>query len=194
MSDTSASLLARLRADATPADWRRLVELYTPLIQDWLRRQGLQAQDADDLTQEVLAALVRELPGFRYDPQRGSFRGWLRTITVNRLRDFWRARGRRPAAPADSDFERRLAELADPASDQSRQWDFEHDRHVARRLLELIRPEFEPRTWRAFQRVALEGAKPAAVAAELGVTTNAVFVAKSRILRRLRQEIQGLAE
>jgi len=167
--------------------------LYTPLIRDWLRRQALQEQDADDLVQEVLLAVLRELPRFHYDRSRGSFRGWLRTITANRLRAFWRARQYRPAV-GTVDFERLVDGLEDPDSQLSRLWDEEHDRHVVDRLLELIESEFEPATWRAFRRVTLDSAKPAEVAAELGVTANAIFIAKSRVLARLRDELRGLVE
>jgi RNA polymerase sigma-70 factor (ECF subfamily) len=152
----------------------------------------LQAQDADDLIQEVLTVVVRELPGFRYDPERGSFRGWLRTVLVHRLRAFQRAQRMRPLATGDSDFCRLLEQLEDPRSGLSRLWDQEHDRHVLGRLLEMIRPDFEPTTWLAFRRVVLEGIKPAVAAAELGISVNAVFIARSRIQRRLREEMRGL--
>src|SRR5262245_60093057 len=174
MFSTSPSLLARLAAGARPEDWRRLTDLYTPLIRGWLRRQGLREQDADDLVQEVLLAVVRELPRFHYDPARGSFRGWLRAVTANRLRAYWRARQAQAQPGGGSDWGRVLDELEDPNSRLSRFWDEEHDRHVAARLLELIAPEFEPATWQAFHRVALEGVKPAVAAAELGLSTNAV--------------------
>src|SRR5262249_286804 len=97
-------------------------------------------------------------------------------------------------ATGDSDMERRLDELADPDSSLSRLWDQEHDQHVLRRLLELVEPEFTASTWQAFRRVALEGGRPADVAAELGLSVNAVLLAKSRVLRRLRQEAQGLVD
>jgi RNA polymerase sigma factor (sigma-70 family) len=194
MSQTPVSLLERLREQPDAASWRRLVDLYTPLVHDWLRRQGLQHQDAEDIGQDVLAAVVRELPQFHYDRQRGSFRGWLRAITANRLRAFWRARRARPIATGGSDFHALLEQIENPHSDLSRRWDQEHDRHVARRLLEMIRPEFEPTTWRAFERVVVEGARPAEAATELGISVNAVFIAKSRIQRRLRQELRGLID
>jgi RNA polymerase sigma-70 factor (ECF subfamily) len=194
MSDTSASLLDRLR-DRSDADaWQRLVDLYTPLIRGWLRRHAQLDHDADDLVQEVLTIVVRKVPEFRREPRTGAFRRWLRTITVNCLRDYWRARGRRPVATGDSDVGRMLDQLEDPDSDLSRLWDEEHDRHVTRRLLEQIRPNFEPKTWLAFQRVALEGVSPDDAAAELGVSVNAVFIAKSRVLSRLRQEGAGLLD
>lgn len=194
MLDTSASLLERLRERPDAASWDRLVGLYGPWLRGWLHRQGVRPEDADDLVQDVLTILVRELPHFHYEPGRGSFRGWLRTITRNRLRMFWRARQTLPVATGDSDFAHRLQQLEDPNGSWDRLWDREHDRHVAHRLLELIEPEFEPATWLAFRRVALEGTPATAVAAELAISLNAVYLAKYRVLRRLRQEMRGLAD
>jgi RNA polymerase sigma-70 factor (ECF subfamily) len=194
MCKTSASLLERLRCQPDDASWRRLVDLYTPLLRGWLRRHLVPHADADDLVQEVLAVLVRELPHFEYDPARGSFRAWLRAITVNRLRLFWRARQARPLATGDSDLARKLDELEDPHSDLSQQWNREHDRHVAQRLLEVLEVEFETTTWQAFRRVALAGAKAPEVAAELGLSLNAVYLAKYRVMRRLREEMRGLSD
>src|SRR5439155_12281604 len=147
-------------------------------------------EDAEDLVQEVLGVVVRELPGFRHDQRRGAFRCWLRTILVHRLRAFWRSARARPVADADGV----LDQLEDPDSGLSRLWDEEHDRHVVRRLLSMIEPEFEPATWRAFRGLMLEGKTTAGVAAEVGVTANAVRIAKSRVLRRLRREIDGLID
>ncbi len=194
MSETSTSLLERLRDPTDVAAWRRLTDLYSPLIRGWLRRYALQAPDLDDLVQEVLSVLVRELPGFRHNERRGAFRSWLRTITVHRLRAFWRAQRLRPDAAGGGDLPKELEQLEDPDSDLSRRWDEEHDRHVARRLLELIEPDFAPTTWRAFRRLVLEGSPAREVAAELGVTVNAVLIAKSRVLQRLRQERRGLTD
>jgi RNA polymerase sigma-70 factor, ECF subfamily len=194
MFETSASLLDRLRRRPDDASWKRLVDLYTPLLRAWLRRHLLPHEDVDDLVQEVMAVLVRELPTFQYDRTRGCFRGWLRAITVNRLRNFWRARQNRPLATGDSDLARKLAELEDPHSNLSQLWDREHDRHVTKRLFEGIAAEFETTSWQAFQRLAIDGAKPTAVAAELGISLNAVYLAKYRVLRRLRQEIAGLTD
>jgi RNA polymerase sigma-70 factor (ECF subfamily) len=194
MSETSFSLLDRLRLQPDAESWQRLVELYTPLIQGWLRRHALPPADADDLTQEVMAVVVRELPQFRHNQQRGAFRNWLRSITVNRLRALWRSRPRRALATGGSDFLKMLDELEDPQSNLSRLWDQQHDQHVARRLMELVEPQFEPTTWRAFRRTVLDGNKAATVAAELGISVNAVLLAKSRVLSRLRQEMQGLTD
>ena len=194
MSDTSFSLLNRLRLQPDAESWRRLVELYTPLIHGWLRRHGVTTTDADDLTQDVMAVVVRELPHFEHNQQRGAFRNWLRTITVNRLRMSWRSRQSRPIATGDSDFLKMLDALEDPHSGLARLWDQEHDQHVARRLMELVEPQFEPATWKAFRRVVLDGVKAAVAAAELGMSVNAVLLAKSRVLARLRQEMHGLTD
>jgi RNA polymerase sigma-70 factor (ECF subfamily) len=194
MPDTPISLLERLRLRPDSASWRRLVDLYTPLIRTWLRRHALQDPDADDLTQEVLGVLVRELPNFRHDLRRGAFRRWLRTVTVNRLRVFWRSQRGHPLAGHSADLGHVLDQLADPDSGLSRLWEREHDLHVARRLLELLEPEFEPATWRAFRLLVLEGRPTAEVAAELGLSPNAVRIAKSRVLRRFRQEADGLID
>ena len=138
--------------------------------------------------------LMRKLPEFRREPRPGAFRRWLRGITVNCLRNFWRAQRSRPKATGDSEFAQMLDQMEDPDSGLSALWDVEHDRHITARLLEMIRPFFEDTTWRAFRRVALDGATPDEVAAELGVTVNAVFIAKSRVLSRLRQEGEGLID
>jgi RNA polymerase sigma-70 factor (ECF subfamily) len=193
MSETSLSLLERLRLQPDAESWRELVELYTPLIQGWLRHQGVPATDADDLTQEVMAVLVQELPHFQHNRRRGAFRNWLRTITVHRLRALWRSRDRRPAI-GGSDCLKMLDQLEDPQSALSRLWDQEHDQHVARRILKLVEPRFEPATWQAFRRVVLDGLKAPAVAAELGISVNAVLLAKSRVLGQLRREVEGLTD
>ncbi len=194
MSATSATLLERLRDRADAAAWQRLVDLYTPLLSGWLRRHALQAADVDDLVQEVLATVAREAPQFRHSGQTGAFRHWLRTILAHRLRVFWRTRRARPAATGDSDFAALLDQLEDPDSGISHLWNQEHDQHVVRRLLAMMEPQFTPPTWQAFRRVVLEGARPDAVAAELGLTVNAVFIAKSRVLQRLREEGRDLLD
>jgi len=117
MVDTSLSLLDRLGDQSDSDSWDRLVELYRPLLYAWLRRyDALQPSDADDLVQEVLLVVTRELPGFQHNRQRGAFRSWLRKILVLRLRNFWRSRQRRPIATGDSDFLRQLDELEDDVS------------------------------------------------------------------------------
>jgi RNA polymerase sigma-70 factor (ECF subfamily) len=194
MLDTSASLLDRLRHRPDDPAWRRLVDLYTPWIGQWVRRAGLQGPDADDLVQEVLSVLVRRLPEFEHNSRRGAFRAWLRSITVNCLRAFWRTRRPRPVAAGAPDQAGVLDQLEDPHSDLSRAWDQAHDTHVTRRLMQLVEPDFTPSTWQAFRRLVLDGAPAETVAAELSISVNAALIAKSRVLQRLRQEAQGLVD
>lgn len=188
---TSVSLLERLRA-ARPGDpdWARLEGVYTPLIRAWLGRIPGLAQEADDLAQEVLAVVAREV--VRFERRReGSFRAWLRRVTVNRVRTHRRQTRRRPVAGLDP-AEGFLDRLADPGGDLAREWDRAHDRHVIDRLLALARPDFAPATWEAFRLFALEGRPAAEVGRELGLSENAVLQAKSRILKRLRAEAGDL--
>jgi RNA polymerase sigma-70 factor, ECF subfamily len=191
---TSASLLDRLAVKSDAGAWQRLVEVYTPLIRGWLVRHAVQDADCSDLVQEVLAVVMQKMPEFHHNQRRGAFRSWLRAITTNCLRDFWKARRYRPRATGDSDFQEVLNQMADPDSGVSKLWDKEHDVHVTRKLLQLLQPHFEPRTWTAFVKVAVEGAEAERVAAELKMTVNAVWIAKSRVLARLRQEANGLID
>lgn len=194
MHETSLSLLQRLRDSPENEGWNRLAELYTPLIRTWLRRYDVQDSDANDLVQEVLLAVSKDLGSFEHRGQPGAFRGWLKAILINRLRRFWRARDRGPQARGDSAIDARLAQLDDPNSELSQIWNREHDQYLLRQLLCLTEPHFEPNTWLSFCRVVLEGAKADIVAQELGISKNAVIVAKCRVLNRLRQEAKGLIE
>ena len=189
---TSPSLLLRARDRADADAWGRLAGVYTPLLLEWAGRLGVRPADADDLVQEVLVTAAREMPGFKYDPARGSFRGWLRTVLANRVRHYRRSRAGRPAAAGGGGHDRLLGELADDSSPACDEWDRDHDRQVVARLLDLARPEFEPATWEAFRLTAVEGQGTADVAAALGVSVNAVRVAKCRVLARLRRSADDL--
>ena len=171
MIQTSHTLLQRLRQGVDDAAWERLVRLYTPLIRGWLRRHLPQPDDVDEVTQQAFQVVFEKLPAFEHAGRAGSFRAWLRGICVNRVRMFWRER--QPGWGPDP--EPVLQQLEDPHSDLSRQWDREHDRHVVRALLEQIEPEFKPTTLRAFRLLVLEERQPEEVAAELGITSNAVY-------------------
>lgn len=191
---TSKSLLAKARDCSDQSAWRRLTELYEPLIQKWVRPHVAQRADADDVVQEVLTTLVRELPRFNHNDRAGAFRAWLRTITVHRLQAYWEKRAGVPVASGGSAVHEALGELADPASALSRAWDDEHDRYVTRTLLASIELEFQPATWRAFQLQLADGQTPAQVAQALGISVNAVLIAKSRVLKRLRERAAGLVD
>ncbi len=191
--ETSASLLERLRTSPDEAAWRRLDDLYRPLIRRWLLRDPSLGEEAEDVIQEVMGVLIRELPDFQRR-RNGSFRRWLRTITAHRLGAFYRSRKNRPVALGSPLQDSPLMQLADAKSELGRQWDREHDRYVLNRLMELIAPLFEPTTLAAFRRIAVDGIAPARAAEELGLSLNAVLVAKSRVLSRLRQEAKGLID
>lgn len=192
-SPTSLSLLERVRDPTDAPSWRRLVELYTPMIRKWMRQYGVPDSDTDDFVQEVFRTLAQEISTFRHNGNHGAFRKWMRLTLVHRLRDFWRSRNTRTWITGEMG-DRILAEMSDPDSDPNVAWEREHDLFVTRRLMELIEPEFTTSTWQAFRRQMVDGARPAEVATELGMTTNAVMIAKSRVLRRFRQEVQGLVD
>ncbi|MBI2804409.1 MAG: sigma-70 family RNA polymerase sigma factor [Planctomycetes bacterium] len=188
MFETSHSLLDRLRRGPDESGWPRMVHFYTPLLRSWVKRAGLRDTDADDLVQEVLAVVVRRLPEFERRARVGAFRRWLRCITLNCLRDFWRRNRNRTRAIGHEEFAHVLGQLEDPNSALSQLWDREYDEQILGRLLELVRPRFEEKTWQAFRLVALDGMPVDQVAAELGISANAVFIAKSRVLHLLRRE------
>lgn len=143
MTDTTPqSLLQRLRENPDEDGWKRLVDLYTPLLRSWLAQTGIAGADADDLLQEVFVVVVREMPSFHHNQQRGASRSWLRTMLVHRVRGYFRSRRGSPQTGAAIHMPETLDQLEDESSDLSRLWDREHDEFVTRRLLQMIEPEF----------------------------------------------------
>jgi RNA polymerase sigma-70 factor (ECF subfamily) len=173
--------------------WKQLAFVYTPLVRWWCRQQGIAApQDAEDVTQEVLAAVAGKVGEFSRSAT-GSFRSWLYTITRHKTADYFRRRG--AVAAGGSDAQVQLEQL--PAADSGSSWTAEGASERAilvRRALELVRPEFQPRTWEAAWRVTVDEQRPADVGAELGMTAAAVHTAKSRVLRRLRALLADLLD
>jgi RNA polymerase sigma-70 factor (ECF subfamily) len=186
MHTTSVSLLQRLRQPGEAEAWERFVSLYTPLLYYWARKIGVQEADVSDLVQDVFALLLQKLPQFVHDRQ-GSFRGWLRTVTLNK----WRERCRRWAPPVDPDAP--LADLAVPDGAEAF-WEAEYRQRLVGRALEVMQAEFQPTTWKACWQHVVEGRPVAEVAEELGLSANAVYLAKARVLRRLHQELDGLLD
>lgn len=173
-----------------PEAWRRLTELYGPLVYHWGRRHGLSSEDASDVTQEVFAAVSGAIDRFWYSPEQGTFRGWLWTIARNKLRDHFRRESDREMADGGTAAFQRLVLIPESWCDES------HDatdrielRQLFRRALERVRCEFEGRTWQAFWLSTVELRDTADIAAELNLSTNSVRQAKSRVLRRLRREL-----
>ena len=194
MDETSLSLLDRIRESPGSESWDRLVALYTPLLRRWVRRYQIQESDVDDIVQDVLSALVNDLPRFQHNQRTGAFRNWLRTILVNRVRLFWRSRKYRPVATASSSIDEMLDQLEDPASEISQVWNQEHNEIVVKRLMQQIRPQFEARTWLAFQKQVVEHERADVAARELGMSMSSVYKAKSRVLSALRREANGLVD
>jgi RNA polymerase sigma-70 factor (ECF subfamily) len=192
-SATSRSLLARVLADE-PRAWERLVHLYAPLVHQWCRRHGLQDQDLADVFQEVFQAVVSHVGRFRKEHAGDTFRGWLRRITQNKLRDHFRRLSRDVRGVGGSSARERLAQLPEPRPAEDERPAEDAERGLFARALGLIREEFEERTWQAFWRTAVEGRAAKDVAADLSMTPGAVRVAKSRVLHRLREELGDLIE
>jgi RNA polymerase sigma-70 factor (ECF subfamily) len=183
MTTTPQSLLQRLKAPSPPAaDWERFVRLYAPLLHDWALRAGMQEADAADLVQDVLVHLMKKLPEFVYDPS-GSFRAWMRTVLLNKYRE-----SLRKVAPL-------LATVAEPTAAPVEAFEeAEHRKYLLGRALQLMKTDFQENTWRVFWMTTVEGRPVQEVAAELKTTPKAVYLARARVLRRLREELAGLLD
>lgn len=188
MDTTNVSLLERLKLPVDQPAWARFVDLYTPMMYAWARRLGLQEPDAADLVQEVFAVLVQKMPEFSYDRHR-SFRAWLRTVTLNK----WRDRCRRRTARAPEVTGTPALEAAEAATEDSFS-EREYRQQLVARALELMQAEFQPTTWKACWEFVVAGRPAAEVGRQLGISENAVHLAKGRVLRRLREELAGLLD
>ena len=189
MHSTSPSLLRRLNesiesSDAKADAWCQFVELYTPLLVYWIRRAGLDQHEAADIVQEVMLVLTKEMPNYQYD-ENGSFRAWLRVVTLNKCRDFLRRNKTR------RDHERVKALEATRETEPLFE-DREFQDAVVKRALTLIKPEFEDTTWRAFWESAVLGRRAKEIAHDLQMSVNAVYLARGRVMRRLRSQLDGM--
>jgi RNA polymerase sigma factor (sigma-70 family) len=189
---TRASLLARLGDRTDRSAWQQFVELYGGLVYGFVRQRGLQDADAADLTQEVFLAVARAAGQWRYDPRQGSFRGWLFGVTRNKIGKHLQRRRAHQVGGGDSATHRRLAEEPSPGPDAEDLWEQEFQQQLFRVAADQIRHRFSPTTWSAFWRTAVDGASGAEVAAELGLSVGAVYVARSRVLARLTEQIRQL--
>ena len=187
---TSSSLIARLRA-RDPTAWERLCELYGPLVYRWARSAGLQDTDAADIVQDVFQAVASGIESFRHDSPGDSFRGWLWGITRNKLHDHFRRRAGRPVATGGTDANEQLMQVPE-APHEASSATLGTDAALVHRALEVIRVEFEDRTWQAFWRLAIDAQPAADIARDLGMTPRAVRQAKYRVLQRLRAELPDL--
>ena len=189
---TRASLLVRLR-DGKDADaWQEFARLYAPVIYGFARKRGLQDADAADLMQDVLRSISNAMGRLDYDPVRGTFRGWLFTITRNKVFNFLDSRRRREQATGDSRMQQRLEQHADADATLSADWEADYQRALAAQAMARVKGEFQSATWAAFIMTAVEGRAPAEVSGHVGLSVGAIYVAKSRVIARLRQEIERL--
>jgi RNA polymerase sigma-70 factor, ECF subfamily len=189
---TSRTLLDRIKGDDAAA-WDRMISLYAPLVYRWCRRWDLPEQEIADVFQDVFQAVSTHIGTFRKETHTDTFRGWLRTIAHNKVRDHFRKLGREPGGAGGTDAQIRWSSLPAAQVPDDDDSSGEHAyRGLCRRALNLIRNEFEERTWRAFWLTAVEDRAPKEVAVELSMTSGAVRVAKSRVLRRLREELGEL--
>jgi len=185
VAKTSLTWLGRLVETRTGNDWGRLVDVYAPLLRAWASRAGVPPTDRDDLVQEVMMVVVVKVAEFEHRGP-GAFRAWLRGILANRTKKYFREHPGEPDVDLDA--------VADPASVLGRQWDREHDEYHAVRAMRVVECDFTPATWSAFRGQVIDGTPPAQVAAELGLSLNAVILAKGRVMKRLREALAGLVE
>jgi RNA polymerase sigma factor (sigma-70 family) len=190
---TRLSLLLRLRDPRDHEAWAQFVDVYAPLIYGYVRKRGLQDADAADLTQACLRQVAVHVGSLEYDPQQGSFRGWLFTIVRNRLRNF-RAQPRHLQSSGDSQIQGLLENQAAPEADEAGAWEREYRERMFAWASQQVRPTVADATWQAFWQTAVEGKPGKDVAKNLGLSVSAVYVAKSRVMARLRSLIHEAQE
>ena len=183
MNSTSESLLQRLRFGADPGAWRQFTDLYTPLLYYWLRKKHLSETDAADVVQDVFCLLLKKLPEFEYD-KAGTFRGWLRTVALNKLNEM----RRRKQLPMEGELSESDAVAA---PEDNHFWEVEYRLQLVDRATEMIRDEFSPQAWDLYREYVKAGREPDEVASQFGVKVAEVYRAKSRIVQRLRVLLDG---
>ena len=188
MNSTSESLLIRLKSATDHQAWSRFVELYTPLLFYWARKTGLQPHDAADLVQEVLTIVHRQMPSFDFQPAK-SFRGWLRTVTINKYRQWMRKKSLGITDATQSE----LLKIPDSSTAES-VWDLNYQQSLVARTMDLLSDEFTPDTWKALREYVISNRPAAEVAQDAGISVWTIYAAKSRLLSRLREELQGLLD
>ena len=190
---TRASLLVQLRTGSNHTAWQEFAKLYGPVIFGFARKRGLQDADAADLMQDVMRSVSAAIGRLDYDRQQGTFRGWLFTITRNKVFNFLSARRTRPQSTGDSATNRILNSHPDD-QDGSAAWEMEYQRRLASLAMEQIKGEFQDKTWRAFWLTSVQGAAAADASKQLGLSPGAIYVAKSRVLARLKEVVKTLRQ
>lgn len=187
---THPSLLLRLRDAGNAEAWQQFVEVYTPLIHGFCRQHGLQDADAADVSLDVMQAVAQAIGRFDYDPQRGRFRSWLLTITRNKLASH--------VARRKSESQRRVETAAiewleaPPTPEENSGWDTAYRRRLIEVASEDVRLEVRESTWQAFWQTVYEERDGQTVARNLGLSVGAVYIAKSRVLARLKARVRAI--
>lgn len=187
-----ASLLVRMRDPGDGAAWAEFVQVYEPVVYRLARGQSLQDADARDLTQQVLMAVAGRVERWDPDRSRGSFRGWLFRVARNLIVNLMINRRRHPPGTGDSDVQRLLDEKPAPVGEESARFDVEYRRQLFRWVAQQIRGEFREFTWDAFWQTCVEGVEIKQAAEQLDLSVGAVYIARSRVLARLRERIEQL--
>lgn len=191
---TRVTLLARIRDGSNADAWREFLQLYGPVIYGFARNRGLQDADAADLMQDVLRSVARNASKLVYDKKRGTFRGWLYTVTRNKIYNFLTAGKNKPRASGDDGAQERLETIPNRENDADDQWDLEYQRRLSAKAMDRVKHEFQSNTWKAFWGTAVEDHPAEQVGKELKMSVGAVYVAKSRVIARLRDEVRQMEE
>lgn len=189
--ETRASLLVQIRDGSNHTAWQEFMRLYGPVVYGFARKRGLQDADAADLMQEVMRSVSSAIGRLDYDRKQGAFRGWLFTITRNKVFNFLSARRIRPQGSGDTSTNQMLASQAD-ADEGEDLWEMEYQRRLAALAMERVKREFQENTWQAFWLTAVEGIAAAEAGQRVGMSPGAVYVAKSRVLARLKDEVEQM--
>lgn len=192
---TRASLLMRIRDARDQEAWQQFVGLYAPLVYGFARKRGLQDADAADVMQDVLRSVSGAVDKLNYDRGRGTFRGWLYTVSRNKIFNFLEAnRHKLGRGSGDTGARQRLEAVAGPEWELAESWDDEYERSLAAAAMERVQGEVEPATWQAFWQTAVEGRNAREAGQALGMSAGAVYVARSRVLARIKAEVERLKE
>ena len=188
---TRPSLLMRIRDPQDRIAWDQFVDIYAPVIHRFAGKNGLQDADALDLTQEVLVSVNKAIGSLDYDPHKGKFRGWLYTIVRNKIRNFWRRKQSGVQGSGDTGVNELLHNQT-PKDDSLNQWEQEYEQQLYHWAIEQVRGEFRETTWQAFWQTAVKGNQGKNVARDLGMSVGAVYIAKSRVVARLKEVVDTI--